>query len=234
MERLPEPELMDDPLQAQAYAAADFSASDQALVERIATRFGPVPGGDGLGLGERIVDLGCGPGNISFRLAERFSSAAVLGLDGSAAMLGFATDRLAAEPQRWPRLRFQQALLPLGDPAAWPVPFSAVVSNSLLHHLHEPQVLWQAVGLLAAEGAAVHIHDLRRPSGEAALQALVARHAAGAPAVLRRDYANSLHAAFSRQEVEDQLARAGLRGLSVRDRDDRYLEISGRLKRQGA
>lgn len=33
--RTPEPELMNDPLQVQAYAAADFAASDKALVECI-------------------------------------------------------------------------------------------------------------------------------------------------------------------------------------------------------
>lgn len=236
MERQLEPELMDDPLQAAAYAAADFSATDQALVERIAARFGPGPGGDGQGIGKRIVDLGCGPGNISFRLAERFPGAAVLGLDGAAAMVAIADSRLEAEAERWRRLRFEPVALPLADPAvlgagnaAFAPPYTAVVSNSLLHHLHDPQVLWQAVRQLAAPGAAIHIHDLRRPASEAALQALVARYAADAPPVLRRDYANSLHAAFSRQEIESQLAAAGLSALLVRELEDRYLEISGRL-----
>ena len=68
MNRTPEPELMDGLEQAQAYAAADFAAGDQALIERLAQLF---PGG----LGARLVDLGCGPGNISFRLAERYGDA---------------------------------------------------------------------------------------------------------------------------------------------------------------
>jgi SAM-dependent methyltransferase len=229
MERIPEPELMDDAAQAAAYAAADFGSTDQAVVERITALFGPAPVGDGQGVGERIVDLGCGPGNISFRLAGRFPKAAVLGLDGAAAMLAIATARQEAAPGRWPNLRFQQALLPLGA-GALAAPFSAVVSNSLLHHLHDPQVLWHTVRRLGAAGAAVYIKDLRRPSSAEALRQLVALHAADAPPVLRRDYANSLHAAFSLNEVDAQLAAAGLPELVVRELDDRYLEIRGRLR----
>ena len=74
MQRTPEPELMDAPEQASAYAAADFSAGDQALIERIQALFPS-------GLGPRVLDLGCGPGNISFRLAERFPQAHKLPLD---------------------------------------------------------------------------------------------------------------------------------------------------------
>ena len=39
MERIPEPELMDDPEQARAYASADFSEPHQAFVERFTQRF---------------------------------------------------------------------------------------------------------------------------------------------------------------------------------------------------
>ena len=35
MERICEPELIDEPLQAEAYAAADFSSGDRAVLERI-------------------------------------------------------------------------------------------------------------------------------------------------------------------------------------------------------
>ena len=73
MDRVCEPELMDEAEQAQAYAQADFSVGDQALVERLDQLF-PA------GLGARLLDLGCGPGNISFLLAERHGQATVLGL----------------------------------------------------------------------------------------------------------------------------------------------------------
>jgi hypothetical protein len=74
------------------------------------------------------------------------------------------------------------------------------------------------------------VRDLRRPASQEALDGLVERYAAGAPALLRRDYALSLRAAFRQEEVRGQLRAAGLDGLTVREQDDRYLEVIGRLE----
>lgn len=225
LERICEPELMEDPEQARVYAEADFAASDAALVERIVALAAPE------GLGSKLVDLGCGPGNISFRLAECCPAAELVGLDGSAAMLALAEQRRQAAAERWPRLSFRCLTLPLavGDLEALAGRCTAIVSNSLLHHLHDPAVLWQTLRLLAAPGALVHIHDLRRPPDPAALDALVQRHASGCAPLLRRDYAASLRAAFRIEEVQEQLCRSGLTGLKVEAREDRYLEVHGRL-----
>ena len=218
MERTPEPELMDDAEQARAYANADFSATDQAVLERLEVLF-PA------GLGARLIDLGCGPGNISFRLAQRYAAATVLGVDGAAAMLSLAASRLTDQPALQGRLRFERRCLP--DPSL-EGGFSGLVSNSLLHHLHDPTVLWQAIGTLAAPRACVYIKDLRRPASPAAAEALLKRHLKEAPPVLQRDYLASLHAAFSTDEVREQLQAAGLAAtLQVAPLDDRYLEVWG-------
>jgi SAM-dependent methyltransferase len=245
MKRIREPELMDDPLQARAYAEADFSGSDQAFTERILALlavFGagvdaPAAPADSpvSPAAPRILDLGCGPGNISFRLAAALPRASLLGIDGAAAMLALAEHKRLVEPARWLHLRFHQACLPLAAgvlealPAPFAPPYSLVVSNSLLHHLHDPAVLWSAVRQWAGPGALVVVRDLRRPASPEGLQALVERHAAAAPPVLRRDYANSLAAAFRPEEVEAQLRAEGLSTLRVEPLDDRYLEVSGRL-----
>jgi SAM-dependent methyltransferase len=222
MERICEPELMDEPLQAEAYAAADFSSGDRAVLERIEAVLGARGEGDGEGLS--VVDLGCGPGNITFLLAGRWPEAKVLGVDGSAAMLAIAERRRQADPAAHRQLRFQRLVLPSPELAG---PCSAVVSNSLLHHLHDPGVFWASVKQLAGPDTSLYVRDLRRPLTHADLEALVARHAGEAPAVLRRDYAHSLRAAFTRAEVIEQLRAAGLGGLTVREVDDRYLEIHG-------
>jgi SAM-dependent methyltransferase len=234
MNRLCEPELMDDPLQARVYAEADFARGDQAFTDRIlAVRAEADPCGPPHQ--ERILDLGCGPGNISFRLAEALPGVPLLGLDGAAAMVALAERRRLEAPERWPRLCFVRACLPLPPdallalPAAFAPPYSLLVSNSLLHHLHDPSVLWRAVTRWAAPGARVVMRDLRRPASPERLRELVERHASGAPAVLRRDYAASLAAAFRPEEVREQLVGAGLGSLRVEPLEDRYLEVSGRL-----
>ncbi|MEB3352134.1 MAG: class I SAM-dependent methyltransferase [Cyanobacteriota bacterium] len=223
MERIPEPELMDDAAQAHAYAAADFSSSDQAMVDALLARHGA-------DLGSAIVDLGCGPGNITFLLAEalagRDPAVTVLGVDGAAAMLAIAEERRRRAP--FPMaVAFHQELLPC--PSLAGRGFSALVSNSLLHHLHDPQRLWQAVQRLAAPGALVLVRDLRRPVDEAAVQRLLERHGAGLDPIVRRDYLHSLRAAFTPAEVRDQLQQAGLTTLAVEAIGEQVLEVRGRL-----
>ena len=223
MQRIPEPELMDAAGQVLAYAQADFAASDAAMVERLAHLCGEDPG-------TALVDLGCGPGNITFLLAGRWPAAKVLGLDGAPRMLAVARERLAgAPPELAARLRFQQALLPIAAAGELEAHFSAVVCNSLLHHLHDPAALWQTVAQLGAPGAFVYVQDLRRPASAAAVEALVAAEMASAPEVLRCDYRASLHAAFTVAEVAQQLVDSGLGGLQVAPLQERYLEVWGRL-----
>jgi len=220
MNRIPEPELMNGQEQALAYASADFSAGDQALIDRVQALF-PA------GLGECIADLGCGPGNISFRLARYFSDAAVVGYDGASVMLALAEEARAECSDLRARLSFRQVVLPDRSLAR---DYSAVISNSLLHHLHDPAVLWQSVRALGLPGAVVYIKDLRRPVSEQEVHALKDRYLRDAPDVLQRDYVASLHAAFTVEEVGEQLVHAGLADqLSVASVDDRYLEIWGHL-----
>jgi SAM-dependent methyltransferase len=107
--------------------------------------------------------------------------------------------------------------------------YDVVLSNSLLHHLHEPQVLWQTIRRVGRPGALVQVVDLMRPASAGWAEALVATYADGAPEVLRNDFRNSLFAAFEPQEVVTQLHEAGLDGLAVAVISDRHLAVLGRL-----
>jgi trans-aconitate 2-methyltransferase len=73
----------------------------------------------------RVVDLGCGPGNVTELLVERWPDASVLGLDNSAEMIDAARDR--ARPGR---LEFRQADLRAWSAAAEPV--DVLVTNATL------------------------------------------------------------------------------------------------------
>lgn len=77
-----------------------------------------------------VVDLGCGPGNLTATLAERWPEAKVLGLDASAEMLAKAETQEGAPAN----LEFR-----LGDIAAWtPSPETdVVVSNAALQWVPE-------------------------------------------------------------------------------------------------
>ena len=221
MPRTLEPELMDDPEQVLAYAQADFSASDEAFVQELLARLSARQLADAP---LRIVDLGCGPGNITTRLASRLPKAQLVGIDGAAHMLAHAMERVARDALHGVRL--VQATLPL-DASPDGQPFDVVLSNSLLHHLHDPGVLWQTTRALLRPGGLVLMGDLRRPERPQDAQALVQRYAQDAPEVLKRDFLASLHAAFSVQEVRAQLRAHGLHELEVWEVGDRHLRVGG-------
>ena len=105
--------------------------------------------------------------------------------------------------------------------------YQAILSNSLLHHLHDASVLWQTVAACGRPGAPVLVMDLMRPESEVRLASLVSTYAADAPAVLQRDFRASLFAAYRPDEVRGQLVAAGLDELEVRVVSDRHLAVIG-------
>ncbi|GAB4171007.1 MAG: class I SAM-dependent methyltransferase [Wenzhouxiangellaceae bacterium] len=219
MPRTPEPELMDAPEQVAAYARADFSASNQWFVDDLLTRYTPRPDAG------TLVDLGCGPGDILIRLARSLPGWHIIGLDAGSNMLDEAR-RAITTAGLAESITLKLSQLP--ETGLEPGTFDCVVSNSLLHHLPDPMILWDTIGHLAAPGAWVHVMDLDRPASAERVEELLSLHAADAPEVLRTDFRNSLHAAWRAEEVQQQLRRAGL-ALGCRRVSDRHWLVSGRI-----
>ena len=216
MDRILEPELMDDPAQAEAYAAADFSEENQGFVDRFREYFPEFSQG-------QVFDLGCGPGDIPVRFARAFPGCRVFGIDASRPMVDLA-ERTIAQAGVADRVtvrceRFQELA---GANQA-----DAVISNSLLHHLPNPLQFWSKLRSFVKPGSPVLVMDLLRPDSPEAARALVDQYAAGAPDILRRDFYNSLLAAFTEDEVTTQLARMNLTRLLLDVPDDRHWVVGG-------
>ena len=100
-----------------------------------------------------IADLGCGAGQLTAQLAQRWPEAKVKGLDSSAEMLSQAEEAFPSSD--WPRLAWTQ-----GDIGSWraETPPDVIYSNAALHWLegHErlfPHLLeqWRPAGVLAVQ-----------------------------------------------------------------------------------
>ena len=88
MDRIPEPDLMNDAAQAQAYALADFSEPHNQFVgqfRRCFPRSRPT----------RVLDLGCGTADVTLRFARAYSECCMVGIDGAPAMLRHARGAVA-------------------------------------------------------------------------------------------------------------------------------------------
>lgn len=218
MERIVEPELMDEEEQARAYAEGDFAEPHERFVSLFRETFGELPRGN-------VLDLGCGSCDVLVRFARANPRVLIHGVDGSAAMLRHAKVLLSRSGTVARRIELFRGML---SDVSMPRPrYDAVISNSLLHHLHNPLVLWRTVRRYAADGAPIFAMDLRRPPSMAAARDLVTTYAAAEPPVLQRDFFNSLVAAFTPEEIEGQLAVCGLGNLEVRELGDRHVLVVG-------
>ncbi len=221
MKRVPEPEIMDDPEQALAYAQADFSAAHGARVEIFRSLY------PGLSVTRPVLDLGCGSGDVLMRFARAYPSATFFGLDGSQPMLDLAQRAIDAEPGLRERVRLQFGIIPQGPFPAQP--WELIMSHSLLHQLHHPEVLWTTIKECGARGCAVFVADLRRPPSEVEARRIVSVTSKNEPEILQRDFFNSLCAAFEPDEVREQLRVADLGHLQVWTHDPFHLTVHGLL-----
>jgi ubiquinone/menaquinone biosynthesis C-methylase UbiE len=215
---------MDSEAQTRAYAEADFNASNGLFAAKFGEYFDDCPATGSM------ADLGCGPGDITIRMARRYPGWTVTGLDAGPNMLKLARERLDTE-QLDERVQFRHSYLP--DDSLPGASFDAVISNSLLHHLPQPSILWQSVVRLAKPGAAVQVMDLLRPDTQQEARRLVEAYTADAPEVLREDFYLSLLAAYTPEEVSQQLLAAGLDRLKIEIASDRHWIVHGRVGNGG-
>lgn len=116
--------------------------------------------------GARVVDLGCGTGELTLLAHQRLGAAETLGVDRSAAMLE------KARPREGGGLRFAQ-----GDLAEVRGSFDVVLSNAALHWLPDHEALVPRLcGLLAPGGRLAvqlpdnHDHPSHRVAREVSLE----------------------------------------------------------------
>lgn len=103
----------------------------------------------GLRPGMRVLDVGCGPGDVSFVAARLVGpTGTVLGVDAAAEIIEVARTRAAEQGLSW--VNFEQATV--GD-IALDEPVDAVVGRLILMHLPDPvSALRQLAGLVRPGG----------------------------------------------------------------------------------
>ena len=218
MDRILEPELMDDPEQARIYSQADFAEENQGFVDRFLDLYDDLDQA-------HILDVGCGPGDISIRLVRGHPTLRVTGIDASQPMITLA-ERAIGEAGLTERINF---LCQRFQDVTLPNPGDGIVSNSLAHHIPNPFQFWYAIKTLAKSGAPVLIMDLLRPESPEEARAIVDQYAANEPKQLQHDFYHSLLAAFTEDEVAAHLAELNLSRLLIDVPDDRHWMVYGRI-----
>lgn len=140
--------------------------------------------------GDRVLDVGCGPGNYTRPLARAAGDGLTVGLDASEAMVAAAAERGGGENLAY--LRGDACALPFDDDS-----FDAACSVGVIHMVAEPLVaLAEMTRVLAPGGRLVVLASCGRP---------------GKP---RRERAGLTF--FTRDELTDALAEQGMVAIEQR------------------
>ena len=215
MRRILEREIMDDEEQAVAYARADFSSSNQTFVDMLIEDYSARL--------KNVLDIGCGPADVPIRLVKAKPTVRVTAVDASDAMVQLArkavSDAGLTESIEIIRGRVPGLALTNRD-------YDAIISKDFLHHLPDPTVFWQEVKSLAKAEKVIYVMDLFRPATKEAARDIVESVSAEEAPILKQDFYNSLLAAFTVDEIRDQLHEAGLT-LEVAEVSERHLLAKG-------
>ncbi len=215
-QRQPEPELMDLPHEVSAYAQADFKDVNTRFVDRLLELTRHLESA-------QAIDLGCGPGEIAIMVARRCPTWRVVAADASQPMLDVARDTIRSANITTINLKRVDAKS-TGLPSA---SFDVVFSNSLLHHVTDALAMWREFGRLTKAGGTIFLRDLARPGSDSEAARIVREHAGNGSPVLQEEFHRSLLAAYTVDEVRDQLRRANLDQLQVAMISDRHLDVFG-------
>lgn len=223
--RILEPEVMDTAAEAEAYDLMDHRDVNRRFVDDLLVhlslfwdRARPL----------QAIDIGTGTAQIPIELCRRNLPIHLTATDLSREMLLRAESNIAAAGCGHAITLVladgkgaSETLLPTGG-------FDVVLSNSIVHHIPAPALVFREFCRLARPGAAVFIRDLLRPADLSELDALVALHASGATPEQKQLFADSLHAALTLDEVRDVCTDLGWPASAVTQTSDRRWTLATR------
>jgi ubiquinone/menaquinone biosynthesis C-methylase UbiE len=213
LERVLEPEVMDDWQEATAYDAMDFSAVNRDFA---LTAIGLHPHA------VRVLDIGTGTAQIPIILCQEKVCYQVLAIDLAQSMLVLGRRNVEAAGL------LQQIRLELADGKNLPYPnweFDLVISNSLVHHLPTPFSFFREVARLVKPNGAVLIRDLLRPDSMAEIDRIVA--AAGDYGARQQQlFRDSLAAALTLTEIRELVTAAGMTNYQLSQSSERHWSLA--------
>jgi len=231
MERIPEPELMEKKDQVISYDEADFSEGEVNLINQIDHYL--LRKNIFLNEKDLIVDLGCGPGNISEKLAIKWPNTEVVGIDGSKEMILRAeyNKKISINNKNLKNLRYICSNIKDIKSINYLLKkkISLLVSNSLIHHITHLEDFFNTIRSLS-NNITVNFHkDLKRPLDEKSAIKLKKKCSTKYSEILTQDYYASLRASYTFKELRNFTLENDLSSLDVFEDGDNYLIVYGNV-----
>ncbi|NET46186.1 class I SAM-dependent methyltransferase [Okeania sp. SIO2B3] len=210
MDRILEPEVMDTWEEAEEYDSMDFLQVNQAFAES-SIEIGPKKG--------LVLDVGTGTARIPILICQQQPEWQIIGIDLSKNMLTIGERNIEkAQLQSQVKLELVDAKkLPYSEHS-----FEMVISNSIVHHLSEPLLLFQEVKRVLQPQGGIFIRDLLRPETPELKEELVDKYAGDCNQHQRKLFRDSLQAALTIVEVEKIVKDAGIKEVKIYQSSDRH------------
>lgn len=225
LERILEPEVMNTVSEAVDYDQMDHSQVNRVFVDDFLRALEHVPAPSGLSW--RFFDGGTGTALIPIELMRRGIAATVKAADLADQMLLVARKNVVAAG-------FEDCIeLALCDCKQLPdadAEYDAVMSNSIVHHIPEPQQTIAEFWRIVKPGGLLFVRDLMRPDDIKTLKLLVGTHAAGANEHQQQMFRESLHAALTLSEAQQLASRIGISAIAVQATSDRHWTMTAYKK----
>jgi len=186
-------------------------------------------------LGEKdlIVDLGCGPGNISEKLAIKWPNTAVVGIDGSKEMILRAEYNKSISNNKKKLKNLSYICSDIKDIKSnnflLKKRISLLVSNSLIHHITNLEDFFNTIRSLSDNNTVNFHKDLKRPLDQMSALELKAQCSKKYNEILTNDYYASLKASYTFKELKNFTLENDLSSLDVFEEADNYLIVYGNV-----
>ncbi|MFQ5731262.1 MAG: class I SAM-dependent methyltransferase [Planctomycetaceae bacterium] len=221
---------MDTPAEARDYDAMDHSAVNRVFVDDFLAALRAA------GLWDRpqadsrltILDTGTGTALIPIELLSRFAADEIAGLHVTA--IDLAAEMLAVAERNVAGAGFSRGIqLARVDCKALPYAdgeFDAVTSNSIVHHIPQPDTALAEMWRVLRPGGLLFLRDLLRPADRETLDALVQTYAGDENPHQRQMFRDSLQAALALDELRGLLSDVGIPPAAARQTTDRHWTLA--------
>lgn len=209
MQRVLEPEVMDSLAEAVDYDAMDFVQVNTAFALQAVEL-----GSESTSI---VLDAGTGTARIPIIICQMRQEWQVTGIDLAQNMLQLGRKNISSAGLE------KQIKLEIVDTKQLPYAdgyFDMVMSNALVHHLPDPLPFFLEIKRVVKPNGAVFVRDLIRPVDETTMNAIVDRIGTEYNEHQKMLFRDSLHAAFTLDEVKALIEKSRLEGIKVYQSSD--------------
>jgi ubiquinone/menaquinone biosynthesis C-methylase UbiE len=166
-----------------------------------------------------VLDMGTGTALIPIELCKQHPDCRVMAIDMAVSMLDLARYNVEAQTMTE---RITLAQIDAKQMGFENGQFDVVMSNSIIHHIPEPNDCLIEMVRVTGDGGILFVRDLMRPDDLETLEGLVQAYAGEETEYSRKLFRDSLHAALSLDEIRSLVSDYGFDPATVEATSDRH------------